>query len=73
MRMNTNSDLDAYKLLKDYDEQQLENVFRQFGDFKIVESKSCQTQLLIQDVIHHYSFQLASVVEHLVKKLEINF
>ena len=70
MRMNTNSDLDAYKLLKDYDEQQLENVFRQFGDFKIVESKKLSTAI-INSRNHsplETTFQLASVVEHLVPK-----
>ena len=35
MRMNTDSEFDAYILLKEYDEQQLENVFNQFGTLKL--------------------------------------
>ena len=34
MRMNTDSSFDAYDLINNYDDQQLENIFIQYGDFR---------------------------------------
>lgn len=70
MRMNTDSEFDAYTLLKEYDEQQLEKVFCQFGDFKTVESKRLSDAIINARNVSpiETTFQLASTVEHLVPK-----
>ena len=68
MRMNTDSSFDAYSLLNNYDDQQLEKVFNQFGDFKKIESKRLAATIIDSRLNNpiETTFQLVSIIESLV-------
>ena len=68
MRMNTDSSFDAYDLINNYDDQQLENVFNQFGDFRKNESKRLANTIIDSRAINpiETTFQLVSIIESLV-------
>ena len=68
MRMNTDSSFDAYDLINNYDDKQLENVFIQFGDFRKSESKRLANKIIDSRIINpiETTFQLVSIIESLV-------
>jgi 16S rRNA (cytosine1402-N4)-methyltransferase len=68
MRMNSDSNFDAYQLINNYDEQQLQKVFSLFGDFRISEAKKLSSAIVNARLIKSLetTFQLASLVEPLV-------
>ena len=68
MRMNTDSSFDAYDLINNYDDQQLENVFIQYGDFRKSESKRLANKIIDSRIINpiETTFQLVSIIESLV-------
>jgi 16S rRNA (cytosine1402-N4)-methyltransferase len=68
MRMNSDSDFDAYQLINNYDEQQLQKVFSLFGDFRLSESRRLSSAIVNARLINSLetTFQLASLVEPLV-------
>ena len=68
MRMNTDSSFDAYDLINNYDDKQLENVFNQFGDFRKNESKRLANTIIDSRAINpiETTFQLVSIIESLV-------
>ena len=62
MRMNSDSNFDAYQLINNYDEQQLQKVFSLFGDFRISEAKKLSSAIVNARLIKSLetTFQLAS-------------
>ena len=68
MRMNTDSSFDAYDLINNYDDQQLENIFIQYGDFRKSESKRIANKIINSRIINpiETTFELVSIIESLV-------
>ena len=68
MRMNTDSSFDAYDLINNYDDEQLENIFVQYGDFRKSESKRLVNKIIDSRIINpiETTFQLVSIIESLV-------
>ena len=68
MRMNTDSSFDAYDLINNYDDKQLENVFIKYGDFRRSESKRLANKIIDSRIIKpiETTFQLVSIIESLV-------
>ena len=68
MRMNTDSSFDAYDLINNYDDEQLENIFVQYGDFRKSESKRLANKIIDSRIINpiETTFQLVSIIESLV-------
>ena len=68
MRMNTDSSFDAYDLINNYDDQKLENVFIQYGDFRKSESKRIANKIINSRIINpiETTFELVSIIESLV-------
>jgi len=68
MRMNTDSSFDAYELINNYDDLQLQKVFNQFGDFRKSESKRLALSILAarEKGSIETTFELVSIIESLV-------